>query len=1197
MAKHKLFVFITLLIGAQEGYSQQDLTFHINTQFLSGKKILKVKRDYYDPYVWVLAQNNGVYRINSQTLVIDDYTAKFSAYGNMQFIDIAGRSQDTVFVAANSPDVIEYFGGAFRDIGKLRGLTDTVNSIAMGSPYEYFSPQALQIGTGHGLANYFLKPDSLSCDRYHSFVQGPVKIFTETYRTQMVTNDALDYNAPNYYYPVLFSNYMQPYAYDIRHMLQSANYLNTAFYVPVGVVNPSIFAGSFFWGNSTGLYQESLDFEGDDPTDFNHFLDNIQINKITDILGLTSFYGSYNPRISKDNLLVGTDNGLYFSSSLMAKFLYFDIAAVNLYHFDPLGNLRINDICVNATGTNLTNIASGCENGVWLATDNGVYLLSPDYGAYLSKSTIANALFINAPLTDSVTDQNICQGSSIIAQLNTQYVNSNTIQWEKDGKDIAGANRDSLKIKSAGEYYALLYDPCENVRIQTNHIKVTVTNSPVFTFNYPVHIQDCSNAGDTLKVDNDPQYHYRWFKDGVFTHDTTSVYIVSQSGKYNVEVSSCTNSWVPSKSVQVDLITLPIPLVTAGKGTYCAEDTALLTLNIPPDTGYTINWYRNDTLLAGYKNLQAIRQTKAGVYSVVLNSNYSACSQQSPPFQLTFIPAPVFSFNYPDKIQQCNNQSYTLSTDDNSLYQYRWYTNNVLNGGTQSSFTVTQSGKYKVEVSACTNSWVPSKEVEVDMITLPVPQVTADKPVYCAEDLATLSVNTPLDASYTINWYQDGNLIATDANLTSIKTTTGGNYTATVASNISACTQTSAPVNVAFTPAPVFTFNYPDQLQYCSGTPLTLTAAGSSAYQYRWYKDGILNNVTTASLTITQSGKYKVEVSSCPDSWVASKEVQVNFVQLATPVITTDKPAYCTGDNATLALSTPPDPSYTINWYKDGALLPAATNQNGITTTIAGSYTAAIVNNTANIDGTTCSQTSAAQAISFSPPPTVSIKQTVNTTLCAGQTVSLAANYDGGTVKWSTGETTDQITVTQSGHYSVTATSPAGCQADAGIDVSFLPDPVFSLKDTSICTYKQQIITLTGPPGFAAYNWNNGESSNPTFQVSQPQTVSLTVTDANGCEATQQVKVADQCPTVFIPNTFTPNGDGVNDTWVIEGLDESGTVKVYTRWGSEVYQSIGYSTPWSGVYAGKKLAPGVYYYIVTAKNGSQKFSGSLTIIY
>jgi gliding motility-associated-like protein len=303
------------------------------------------------------------------------------------------------------------------------------------------------------------------------------------------------------------------------------------------------------------------------------------------------------------------------------------------------------------------------------------------------------------------------------------------------------------------------------------------------------------------------------------------------------------------------------------------------------------------------------------------------------------------------------------------------------------------------------------------------------------------------------------------------------------------------------------------------------------------------------------------------------------------------------GDVATVSESFPSDPSYTINWYRDNFAAVGVTNDVSFTTYVPGDYKAVLVYNTQNSDGSFCQQISASNSLVFNPLPTVSIQQTVNTTLCAGQTVSLAANHSSGTVQWATGETTDQITVTQTGTYKVTVTSPAGCQADTSISVTFLPDPVFSLRDTSICTYKKQVITLTAPPGFAAYSWNNGASTSETYPVTQPQTVSLTVTDANGCQATQQIKVADECPVVFIPNTFTPNGDGINDTWVIEGLDETGTVKVFSRWGAEVYQSVGYSTPWNGEYGGKKLASGVYYYIVTAKGGTQKFSGSLTIIY
>ena len=82
-------------------------------------------------------------------------------------------------------------------------------------------------------------------------------------------------------------------------------------------------------------------------------------------------------------------------------------------------------------------------------------------------------------------------------------------------------------------------------------------------------------------------------------------------------------------------------------------------------------------------------------------------------------------------------------------------------------------------------------------------------------------------------------------------------------------------------------------------------------------------------------------------------------------------------------------------------------------------------------------------------------------------------------------------------------------------------------------------------------------------------------------------------------NTFTPNGDGINDTWVISGLenDASALIKVFNRFGTIVYQSKGYNVPWNGTSNGKKIPSGVYYYVISAKDGKQVLSGSLTIIY
>jgi gliding motility-associated-like protein len=87
---------------------------------------------------------------------------------------------------------------------------------------------------------------------------------------------------------------------------------------------------------------------------------------------------------------------------------------------------------------------------------------------------------------------------------------------------------------------------------------------------------------------------------------------------------------------------------------------------------------------------------------------------------------------------------------------------------------------------------------------------------------------------------------------------------------------------------------------------------------------------------------------------------------------------------------------------------------------------------------------------------------------------------------------------------------------------------------------------------------------------------------------------------ITMANTITPNSDGVNDTWNIVGLelDNTASVSIYNRYGLLVFQNIGYYlSPWDGSYHGKRLPVGTYYYIISAKNNSRRFSGPISLIY
>jgi gliding motility-associated-like protein len=460
--------------------------------------------------------------------------------------------------------------------------------------------------------------------------------------------------------------------------------------------------------------------------------------------------------------------------------------------------------------------------------------------------------------------------------------------------------------------------------------------------------------------------------------------------------------------------------------------------------------------------------------------------------------------------------------------------------------------------------------------------------------------NSPIDILFVygetngalIKWFKDGVEIPNE-NGKKLTTNQPGDYNAIMYDPCSSIHLETNHLKITTIAAPVFTFNYPDKLYYCNGSAATLQTENNPNYQYRWYKDGTLNGIKTASLNVTDAGKYKLEVSGCSANWVSTKEVEVNFIKLPQPSVSADKSAYCIGDQSTLTVNTPLSDTYDINWYLNGTPINADQNKTSIVTDQPGSYTVNVSSKLAS-----CIQSSASYNLSFEPPPTLSLQKIINTTFCDGQSVSLKATYSGGTIKWSTGETVDQINTKQTGIYTAMVSTAAGCTVSKDISVQFFPNPVLNIPDASLCQFTHQTITLTAPTGFAKYEWN-GQAGTSTYVTGTLGKVTLKVTDNNGCTALQTINISIHCDDIHIPNTFTPNGDGINDKWEIAGLqgDESTIVKVYNRYGDLLFKNVGYSIPWDGTYKDKKLPAGVYYYVINTRGSNQVISGSVSIIY
>ncbi|WMN11974.1 PKD domain-containing protein [Marivirga salinae] len=163
-------------------------------------------------------------------------------------------------------------------------------------------------------------------------------------------------------------------------------------------------------------------------------------------------------------------------------------------------------------------------------------------------------------------------------------------------------------------------------------------------------------------------------------------------------------------------------------------------------------------------------------------------------------------------------------------------------------------------------------------------------------------------------------------------------------------------------------------------------------------------------------------------------------------------------------------------------------------------------------------------------------------------------------------------------------------------------NPIDAGNDISIREGDTRILEATDGQSFVWRNDVSIESDvrNSRIQVSPVITTTYFVDGLtiNGCPDVDSVTVVVR-PPVEPPNVFSPNGDSFNDVWQLDQINQypNAEVKIYNRWGKELFYSIGYDEPWDGRFNGEVLAPGVYYYVIDLKDGYDAVTGTITILY
>lgn len=527
-----------------------------------------------------------------------------------------------------------------------------------------------------------------------------------------------------------------------------------------------------------------------------------------------------------------------------------------------------------------------------------------------------------------------------------------------------GSRSDSIKV-GAGTYTVTVYGNCN--RDSSTQIITISTPRDTITASGPTTI--CQGSVLTLSVPSGGTYQW---SNGATTNSITP----GTSGTYYVTVTNSLGCTGVSSGVIVTVNPLPADTISSnGPLTFCPAGSVTLT----GPAGLSYQWSN------GYTT-QSITTAQAGTYSLIV-TNSNNCSAISPQVTVTESTTPNATISAGGPTTFCAGDSVILSGVSGLIYHWS-------NGSTSQTIAAYQAGAYNLTVTNANNCTAVSQPISVSFLASPNDTVTASGSLtLCAGGSVVLSAASGLAYSWS-----------TGSNAQSIITSQSGTYTVTV-TNVNNCSAISAPIVVTVIANPVDTISVNGPTTICAGSSVTLSAI--SGYTYHWS-----TGATSETINITQSGSYKVTITSGSSCSATSTPVTVTVNAAPANTVTAGGPtSFCSGGHVILTAAS----GLTYQWSN------AATSQ-AITVIQSGSYSVTVTNTN------NCSASSAPVNVTVLAPPTANIIASGPTTFCAGSNVTLTATA-GLSYIWSNSSTSQSINVSQGGTYLVTVTNSNQCSA------------------------------------------------------------------------------------------------------------------------------------------------------------------------
>jgi gliding motility-associated-like protein len=490
-------------------------------------------------------------------------------------------------------------------------------------------------------------------------------------------------------------------------------------------------------------------------------------------------------------------------------------------------------------------------------------------------------------------------------------------------------------------------------------------------------------------------------------------------------------------------------------------------------------------------------------------------------------------------------------------------------------------GEYTIQVTVTDGSGCSDPLTTSQVVTVMEPPILSagfdlETSGSCGE-LDIVAMNTSNGTPTEITWDMgNGDVLTGEAIAYSYDSP--GTYTITLTVTDPATCNVSATSTESVVIDPVISFDAAfDIQQQAACDQLTVnctnTSTGTGMDMVWVMGDGSSFTTSNVDHIFTTPGSYQIMlILSDPSGCVPSDTAVANVELPAVEPIDVQMAVAQTGDCSLMQVACTNTTSGDLEWLWDmGDGTQYDTFDANHTYSQPGTYTI-----TLTVSDPLCGQQSLATVpvIVNNGVPTVQLSSPV---LCPGSTVTIDASATPGSYTWSNGSTASSITIDQPGVYTVEVAGVDGCTGSAAVSVELGNE--FTFTDT-VASCPDSPVSLTVPLEGSAYTWSTGQMDR-TLTVRGAGIYEFAVTDLDGCQHTGSftVQALDAEAQLFAPNAFTPDGDGINDIFTIQGFgEEEARLAIYDRWGELLHETKQFPPSWDGFFRGEPVKQDVYVY-------------------